>query len=116
MAYDKPPLASPPKSASAEKSSIQSSSSQGMSDLILGYQRFRSASYRTHEATYRALGRHGQRPPVLVIACADSRVDPSVIFDSPPGELFCIRNVANLVPPYCPDGGMHGVSAALEYR
>ena len=53
---------------------------------------------------------------MLVIACADSRVDPSVIFDSPPGELFCIRNVANLVPPYCPDGGMHGVSAALEYR
>ena len=77
--------------------------------------RFRTSSYSVHEATYRTLGRGNQKPPVMVVACADSRCDPSVIFDSPPGELFVMRNVANLVPPYCPDGNFHGVSAALEY-
>ena len=51
----------------------------------------------------------------MVIGCCDSRVSPEVIFDAGPGELFVVRNVANLVPPYAPDGGAHGVSAALEY-
>src|SRR3546814_5289882 len=53
--------------------------------------------------------------PILVIACSDSRVDPSMIFDSGPGEMFVVRNVANLVPPFETDSGRHGVSAALEF-
>ena len=88
---------------------------KSLASLITGYQRFRSCTYKTHETTYRELGRGGQTPPVLVVGCADSRCDPSVIFDAPPGELFVMRNVANLVPPYCPDGKFHGVSAGLEY-
>src|SRR5262249_31107649 len=59
--------------------------------------------------------REGQSPEVMVIGCCDSRVSPEVIFDARPGELFVVRNVANLVPPYAPDAGLHGVSAALEF-
>jgi carbonic anhydrase len=58
---------------------------------------------------------NGQKPEVMVIACCDSRVSPEVIFDARPGELFVVRNVANLVPPYAPDGELHGTSAALEF-
>ncbi len=59
--------------------------------------------------------KEGQRPIALVIACSDSRADPAMVFDAAPGELFVVRNVAALVPPYQPDGGLHGVSAALEF-
>jgi len=83
----------PPKEGTTSSSTVGKSHDQSMSELIIGYQRFRSQSYKVHEATYRTLGRGGQQPPVLVVACADSRCDPSVIFDSPPGELFTIRNV-----------------------
>lgn len=83
-------------------------------DLIEGYRRFRGGVYAQQAALYRALG-EGQNPAIMLIACADSRAEPSDIFAAAPGQLFVVRNVANLVPPYMPDGKLHGVSAALEY-
>ena len=86
-----------------------------VTDLVKGYQRFQDTSYRSHAERYRALADLGQAPKVMVIACCDSRVDPAAIFDAGPGQLFVVRNVANLVPPYEPDGDYHGTSAALEF-
>jgi carbonic anhydrase len=83
-------------------------------DLISGYRRFRAGAYAEQANLYRKLGQ-GQDPKIMLIACADSRAEPSDIFNAAPGQLFVVRNVANLVPPYQPDGGLHGVSAALEY-
>jgi carbonic anhydrase len=83
--------------------------------LLDGYRAFRSARLPLEQARYRDLAEHGQAPEVMVIGCCDSRVSPEVIFDARPGELFVVRNVANLVPPYSPDGAYHGVSAALEF-
>src|SRR5213596_2315533 len=80
-----------------------------------GYQAFRSARLRVEQTRYRNLAERGQSPEIMIIGCCDSRVSPEVIFDARPGELFVVRNVANLVPVYQPDGGAHGVSAALEY-
>ena len=82
--------------------------------LTSGFRRFQQRWYRDDEELYEAL-RHGQAPHALLIACSDSRVDPVLLTDSRPGDLFVIRNVANLVPPYARDGGNHGVSAAIEY-
>src|SRR6201984_364965 len=83
--------------------------------LLDGYRMFRSQRLPTEQSRYRELSERGQSPEVMVIGCCDSRVSPEVIFDAGPGELFVVRNVANLVPVYAPDGGTHGVSAALEY-
>jgi carbonic anhydrase len=83
--------------------------------LIDGYRTFLGARLRKEQDQYRKLAEIGQSPQVMVIGCCDSRVSPEVIFDSDPGELFVVRNVANLVPPYAPDGQAHGVSAALEF-
>jgi carbonic anhydrase len=83
--------------------------------LLDGYLAFTSQRLPTEQARYRELAERGQSPEVMVIGCCDSRVSPEVIFDAGPGELFVVRNVANLVPVYAPDGGAHGVSAALEY-
>ncbi|MCR5872227.1 MULTISPECIES: carbonic anhydrase [unclassified Sphingomonas] len=83
-------------------------------DLVDGYHRFRSADYRRQRERWAQLA-EGQSPKVMVIACSDSRVEPAQIFDSLPGEIFVVRNVANLVPPFENDGGRHGVSAALEF-
>src|SRR5436190_6326289 len=83
--------------------------------LISGYRNFTSQRLPTEQSRYRELAERGQSPAVMVIGCCDSRVSPEVIFDVGPGELFVVRNVANLVPVYQPDGGAHGVSAALEY-
>lgn len=83
--------------------------------LITGYQTFTSQRLPAEQSRYRELSERGQSPAVMVIGCCDSRVSPEVIFDAGPGELFVVRNVANLVPVYQPDGGAHGVSAALEY-
>ena len=83
--------------------------------LLEGYRTFTSQRLPTEQSRYRDLSVRGQSPEVMVIGCCDSRVSPEVIFDAGPGELFVVRNVANLVPVYQPDGGAHGVSAALEY-
>src|ERR1700751_1490758 len=83
--------------------------------LIEGYRTFTSERLPTEQSRYRELSVRGQSPEVMVIGCCDSRVSPEVIFDAGPGELFVMRNVANLVPVYAPDSNAHGVSAALEY-
>jgi carbonic anhydrase len=85
------------------------------SHLLNGYRTFTSQRLPTEQSRYRELSERGQSPEVMVIGCCDSRVSPEVIFDAGPGELFVLRNVANLVPVYAPDGAVHGVSAALEY-
>lgn len=86
-----------------------------MDKMIAGYHRFRAQEWPTRRALFQELAAQGQNPSTMVIACADSRVDPGMIFDAGPGEMFVIRNVANLVPPYAPDGGQHATSAALEF-
>ncbi|MEJ1161862.1 carbonic anhydrase [Prosthecomicrobium sp. N25] len=83
--------------------------------LLRGYESFRTGRYPSENERYRHLAETGQRPETMIIACCDSRAAPEVIFDAPPGELFVVRNVANLVPPYTPDGEYHGTSAALEF-
>ena len=84
-------------------------------ELVRGYERFRSGGYVAQKARYDALASEGQAPPVMVISRCDSRVDPATIFDTGPGQLFALRNVANLVPPYEIGGGLHGASAAIEF-
>ncbi|WP_299173090.1 carbonic anhydrase [uncultured Brevundimonas sp.] len=83
-------------------------------ELTAGYRRFRADHWPAARAEYEALAQ-GQKPHTLIVACSDSRADPALIFDAAPGQLFVVRNVANLVPPYEPDGQLHGVSAALEF-
>ncbi len=84
--------------------------------LIAGFKGFRAINYEKMAGRlFAKLAREGQSPKVLLIACSDARVDPAILFSASPGELFVIRVVAALVPPYRPDGDYHGVSAALEY-
>jgi len=83
--------------------------------LIDGYNAFSASRLPQEQDRYRALAEHGQSPEIMVIGCCDSRVSPEVIFDARPGELFVVRNVGNLVPPYTPDGTQRAVSAALEF-
>lgn len=83
--------------------------------LLDGYSTFRASNFRRQKSLYEDLGRHGQSPKVMLIACADSRVEPGDIFDTIPGEMFVVRNVANLVPPKDESAGYHGTSAALEF-
>ncbi len=82
--------------------------------LIDGYKRFKSTDWARQRARWAELA-EAQSPKVMVVACSDSRVDPATIFDTSPGEMFVVRNVANLVPPFELGGGRHGVSAALEF-
>ena len=86
-----------------------------MDDLIAGYRRFRAGTWRAERSRFEELSQFGQEPRALVIACSDSRSDPQMIFNAVPGELFVVRNVANLVPPYGPDDNPHGVSSAIEF-
>ena len=86
-----------------------------MDHLIEGYRRFRETEWPARRARFEELAKNGQAPQVMVIACSDSRVDPAMIFNTSPGEIFIVRNVANLVPPYAPDGEQHATSAALEF-
>jgi len=82
--------------------------------LIDGYRRFLNTGWAPHRERWSEL-REGQQPQTMIIACSDSRVDPSQIFDAAPGELFVVRNIAALVPPFETTPGLHGVSAALEF-
>lgn len=83
--------------------------------LVAGFKSFRAEYYEQRPDLLRSLSVHGQKPSVLMIACSDSRMDPAILTRSEPGELFMVRNVANLVPPYEPDGRYHGTSAAIEF-
>jgi len=83
--------------------------------LIDGYKSFKKGDYVDQRALYEKLGTHGQNPDIMLIACADSRVDPTDIFDAYPGEMFVARNVANIVPPNGDDEAYHGTMAAIEY-
>lgn len=85
-----------------------------MPDLIAGYHRFRDGPWPQLREVFLQLAQ-GQAPKTLILACSDSRVDPQRVFDAAPGELFVVRNVAALCPPYQPDGHYHGTSAALEF-
>ena len=86
-----------------------------MDELICGYFRFQTEQWPTRREEFESLARSGQTPHTLAIACCDSRVAPELIFDCRPGEMFVIRNIANLAPPYAPDSANHGTSAALEF-
>ena len=83
-------------------------------DMLQGYERFRATGWESQRARWGELS-EGQSPKVMIIACSDSRVEPSQIFDTNPGEIFVVRNVAALVPPFETTPGRHGVSAALEF-
>lgn len=83
--------------------------------LVAGFKSFRAEYYEHRPERIRPLALYGQTPSVLMIACSDSRIDPAIVTRAEPGELFVVRNVANLVPPYEPDGRYHGTSAAIEF-
>ncbi|MEQ8505473.1 MAG: carbonic anhydrase [Rhodospirillales bacterium] len=87
----------------------------GVDKLIEGYRRFRTGAFQESKPLIQELVAQGQRPQVAVVACSDSRVEPATLFQTDPGDLFMIRNVANLVPPLEEDGKFHGTSAALEF-
>lgn len=86
-----------------------------MERLIEGFKRFRTQYFQEHRARFERLSERGQRPRYGVVTCADSRIDTTRVFDAVPGEIFLIRNIANLVPPYQPDDRQHATSAAIEY-
>ncbi|MGH8338193.1 MAG: carbonic anhydrase, partial [Gammaproteobacteria bacterium] len=79
------------------------------------FQRFKFRHFETHRETYEELAKFGQNPDVMIVSCCDSRCDPETIFSARQGELFVVRNIANLIPPYETGGKYHGVSAALEF-
>ncbi len=83
--------------------------------LLDGYKSFMASRFEPEQARYRQLADQGQSPTTMIIACCDSRAAPETIFDAGPGELFVLRNVANLVPTFQPDGGQHGTSAGIEF-
>lgn len=85
-----------------------------MRTLIEGYRHFRKTYLKQNQPLFKLLA-NGQSPQAMIIGCCDSRVEPSLIFSTPPGEIFTLRNIANLVPPYEPDGTYHGTSAAIEF-
>ena len=86
-----------------------------MKQLIEGYRRFKAGRWPEERDHYEELAQKGQNPNYLVIACSDSRADPATIFNASPGELFVVRNIAGLVPPFEEDTGYHGTSAALAF-
>ncbi len=86
-----------------------------MERLIEGFRRFRRTYFEEHRARFERLAERRQHPRYAVVTCCDSRIDTTRIFDAIPGEIFLIRNIANLVPPYRPDERQHSTSAAIEY-
>ena len=85
-----------------------------LAELLQGYRRFRERGWKPERERWAEL-REGQQPRIMVIACADSRTDPALVFDADPGEIFTVRNIAAMVPPFETTPGHHGVSAALEF-
>ncbi|MBN9059152.1 MULTISPECIES: carbonic anhydrase [Kaistia] len=85
------------------------------SRLLRGYSTFREQRLPQESSRYKVLAETGQRPRTMIVGCSDSRAAPETIFDAAPGELFVVRNVAALVPPFTPDGEHHGTSAAIEF-
>lgn len=83
--------------------------------LVNGFKRFHKQNYEENRALFDRLSKQGQSPKTIVVGCCDSRVDPAIVTDCDPGDLFIIRNVANLVPPFETSGNYHGTSAALEF-
>jgi carbonic anhydrase len=83
--------------------------------LINGYRKFRRTTFSRERGRYERLAENGQSPKILLIACSDSRVSPSIIFNTPPGTIFVARNIANIVPPHDPDGRPRSIGAAVEY-
>jgi len=83
--------------------------------LVSGYEAFLGGRFTREQERFRHLAEAGQKPRIMLVGCCDSRVSPEVIFDAEPGELFIVRNIANLVPPYAPNNDLHGTSAALEF-
>ena len=83
--------------------------------MLAGFKSFKAMYYEQRPERVEDLVNMGQKPEVLLIACSDSRVDPAILTNAEPGEMFVVRNVANLVPPYEPDENYHGTSAAIEF-
>lgn len=83
--------------------------------IVAGYKTFRARYSKDRESLMKLLGTRGQNPEIMVIACSDSRVDPAILLQCDPGDLFVVRNIANIVPPYEKDDFHHGTSAALEF-
>lgn len=83
--------------------------------LVSGFNSFRKTYFETNPELFETLSTKGQKPHTLVIACSDSRIDPALIFGAEPGDLFVVRNVANLVPEYAPDNAPNSASTAIEY-
>ncbi len=88
---------------------------QGLKRILKGYENFRQKYVHGDTSIMQHLSQHGQKPEMMVVACCDSRVDPALILQCDPGDLFIVRNVANIVPPYEKDEMHHGTSAALEF-
>src|SRR5208337_499571 len=107
-------LRSPPSYRNAANSATPCEA-RPMDSLIEGYRRFRAETWPAERARYEALAHWGQSPETMVISCSDSRVDPQTVFCAVPGEMFVLRNIGGLAPPYQPDGGYHGASAAIEF-
>lgn len=94
---------------------MSESTKTSLAPFLDGYRQFRTQYFRENQAQIEQLMAKGQKPKAMMIACSDSRIDPSLKFGVNPGEMFIVRNVANLVPPYGPDNAHHGTSAALEF-
>ena len=86
-----------------------------VNSLITGFSDFKKRFFGADKHFYKNLAKRGQKPKAIIICCSDSRVDPAILFGARPGDLFVVRNVANLVPPYQPDDNYHGISAAIEF-
>ena len=88
---------------------------QGLEHILKGYKKFRTKYADGDSSIMYDLYRNGQQPEIMIVACCDARVDPALILQCTPGDLFVVRNVANIVPPYEKDNAHHGTSAALEF-